>query len=333
MSSFASLVKIDAERAVSAIETCIQRETTGHSSEGVIIGLSGGLDSAVLTALTVRALGKEQVHVYHLYDRESRKLPRQRAKLVANWLGLALEVENIEPALKEKQIYQPLIMRLTSLSGSLNRLLATGYRCLCGETCFGTTLHKGKLASHGLGRFFYNHVSRHIDAAASARHIYRRELLEKVAKEKDCLLLGAANRSEFLTGWFVKGGIDDVPLSPLVGIYKTQVRQIAEYLAVPEEIRTQAPSPDMVKGVSDEYGLCVAYSTLDVILDGVERDLTDEQIAAAGIDRQQISRFRKIVELSAWKRGSGCPSLPVDGRFDGGFRICNKEISGASAVS
>ena len=327
MSSFNSLLAIDAKRAASAIETYIQRETNSHSSQGVIIGLSGGLDSAVLTALAVRALGKEQVDVYHLYDRDSAKLPRQRAELVASSLGLVLKLQNIEPAMRQKQIYKPLIMRLTSLSGLLNRLMATLYRYLCGETCFGSSLHKGRLANHGLGRFLYRHVTRHIDAACSARHIHRRELLEKVAKEKDWLLLGAANRSELLTGWFVKGGIDDVPFSPLIGLYKTQVRQIAEYLAVPQEIQIQPPSPDMIKGVSDECGLCVTYSTLDVILDGLERGMADEQIAAAGIDRKQISRFRRMVELSAWKRGSECLSLSVDGRFHGGFRIYHKRTS------
>ena len=333
MSSFDSLLAIDAKRAASAIETYIQRETNGRSSQGVIIGLSGGLDSAVLTALAARALGKKRVSVYHLYDRDTGKQPRQRAELAASSLGLVLKLQNIEPAMRQKQIYQPLIMRLTSLSGLLNRLMATGYRYLCGETCFGSSLHKGRLASHGLGRFFYHHVSRHIDAASSARHIHRRELLEKVAEEKDWLLLGAANRSELLTGWFVKGGIDNVPLSPLIGLYKTQVRQIAEYLAVPQEIQTQPPSADMVKGVTDECGLCVTYSTLDVILDGLERDLADEQIAAAGIDRKQISRFRRMVELSAWKRDSESLSLPVDGRFHGGFRIYSKGTSAASVVN
>jgi NAD+ synthase len=86
--------------------------------------------------------------------------------------------------------------------------------------------------------------------------------LESKARAQNWLLLGAANRSEWETGWFVKDGVDDLPYQPLMGLYKTQVRQLGRYLGVPGEIQQQVPSPDMMRGISDEYALGMSYSTI-----------------------------------------------------------------------
>ena len=83
MSALTALLEIDATRAVQAVETYIQRQVNTNSAQGVIIGLSGGLDSAVLAALAVRALGKKRADVYYLYERDSDRQSRQRAELVA----------------------------------------------------------------------------------------------------------------------------------------------------------------------------------------------------------------------------------------------------------
>jgi len=250
---------------------------------------------------------------------------RRRAKLVADWLDLELRRHDIAPIMRQRRIYTPLIMRISTLSGFLNRLLISVYRFFYDESPFTSTLHNGSFYGHKLRKFFYDHTVRHVEAAFNVRHIYRRQFLEKLAKDQNLLLLGAGNRSEYLVGWFVKDGIDDMPFSPLLGLYKTQVRQLADFLDLPSEIRSQAPSPDMVKGVTDEFAIDISYTTLDIILDGLERGLPDKQIIAAGASEKQISHVRKINQLSAWKRTSEHANQPVDGRVDGGFRILNSE--------
>ena len=329
MSSFTSLLTIDARSVTDSIEEYIQRVVDTSSARGVIIGLSGGLDSAVLAALAVRALHKERVHVCYLYERDSSKQSRRRAILMADWLDLELRLHDIAPIMRQRQIYTPLIMRISTLSGSVNRLLISVYRFFYGESPFTSTLHKGSFSGHKLKKFFYDHTARHAEAAFNVRHIYRRQFLEKLAKDHNLLLLGAGNRSEYLAGWFVKDGIDDMPFSPLLGLYKTQVRQLADFLGLPSEIRSQPPSPDMVKGVTDEFAIDISYTTLDIILDGLDRGLPDEQIVAAGASEKQISHVRKINQLSAWKRPSGRANQPVDGRVGGGFRgtpLCGNSI-------
>jgi NAD+ synthase len=317
-----SLLKIDEGRAAEGIEKYIRDLLDQHSARGILIGLSGGLDSAVLSTLAVRALGKGLVHVCYLYDRDSEKDSQHRARLVADRLGLELHLHNIDQAMQEKRIYAPLIVRLSGISGFLSRCLVNrSYRLIFAESPFVSTLRQSEFDGHRLKKLVYKSTLRHIEAGFNARHIYRREVLEKQAEDRGWLLLGAANRSECLIGWFVKGGIDDLPLSPLMGLYKTQVRQLAAYLGIPSEIRSRIPSPDMMKGLTDEFVLGINYSTIDVVLDGMDRGLSDEEMIACGIARKQISRVRELNRLSAWKRESKHAHPPVDGGTGGGIRV------------
>lgn len=297
-------LEIDLKEAVRRIKAYIQEQVNQHSAKGVLIGLSGGLDSAVLATLAVRALGKEKVHLAFLYDRDSKKESMRNARLVADWLGVELEVENIEPALRRKQIYAPLAMRLSVLSGFLNRLLYKAYGWIFGETPFISTLRQGKFDGDKLKKFIYDYALCPIEAGFNQRHIYRRQLLKEKAEAHNLILPGAANQSEYLTGWFVKAGIDDMPFSPLKDLYKTQIRELASYLALPPEIQNQLPSPDMMKGVDDEFALGISYSKLDIILAGIERGLSDEEIISAGITQKELSLVRKMNRLSEWKRSA-----------------------------
>jgi NAD+ synthase len=130
-----------------------------------------------------------------------------------------------------------------------------------------------------------------------------------------------------MTGWFVKGGIDDVAFQPLIGLYKTQVRQLSPYLGMPAEIQDPLPSPDMIKGIGDEAGIGIRYSRLDVILDALDRGLPDEEIVASGIGIRELSLVREMNRLSSWKRESEHAPPPVEGGLKGGLRIPSSEGS------
>lgn len=322
MPSASPLLRIDESRTAKAIEGYIRDLLHKRSARGVLIGLSGGLDSAVLSALAVRALGKDLVHVAYLFDRDSEPESERKARVVADWLDLDLEVQDIQPAMREKRVYAPLIMRISPLSGLVTRqLINNSYRLLFAESPFMSTLRQGKFDGHRLKKLVYNLTVRHIEAGFNARHIYRREMLEKRTQCQNRLLLGAANRSECLVGWFVKDGIDDLPFSPLMGLYKTQVRQLAAYLGIPSEVQNQVPSPDMMKGIGDEFAMGVTYSNIDIILDGMDRDLPDEEMIAFGVTREEIYLVREMNRLSIWKRESEHDDPPVDGGVHGGLRV------------
>lgn len=299
----ASALAIDPKRQAESIETHIRELLDNNSAQGVVIGLSGGVDSAVLATLAVRALGRERVCAYYLYDRDSSKESQDKAKLIANWLAIRLKYHNITPAMRKMKIYSPLIMKITTLSGCINRYLnARLHQLFYHESPFISTLRKGGSNSSKFKSFFYNRTVGFVEGAFNARQIYRRRFLQRSAEEKNRLVLGAANRSELMVGWFVKGGVDDLPFCPIIGLYKTQVKQLAEYLDLPSEIQNQTPSPDMVKGITDESAMGISYDILDFILFCMDRGMSDREIVSAGIISEDVRLVRMMNKLSAWKR-------------------------------
>jgi NAD+ synthase len=286
---------IDAKAECEKIEDYIRQFFNSSGAGGILIGLSGGVDSAVLAALAARAIGKDKVFAYYLYDRDSSKQSKANAELIAGQLGIKLESEDITEVMRQMKIYSPAAMKLVSLSGAVNSLLN---RIMPRGKWFIYTLQKDKYKNSLL----YQATVGAIETAFYARHVYRRQFLEKKAKQGNFLLIGAANRSELLTGWFVKGGIDDLSFSPLTALYKTQVFQLAEYLNIPQQICSQRPSPDMMKGITDEAGLGIRYDILDIILYGIDNGLSDEQIISEGISIKDLRLVKTLHRLSQWKR-------------------------------
>jgi len=81
---------INPKREVEEIERHIRELVDANSAKGIIIGLSGGIDSGVLAALAVRTIGRQCVRAYYLYDRDSSKQSQANANLIADWLGIEL---------------------------------------------------------------------------------------------------------------------------------------------------------------------------------------------------------------------------------------------------
>lgn len=313
---------IDAPATCKALEEHIRQLLAASDQRCVVFGLSGGIDSAVLATLAVRALGPERVHGYHLSDRDSDPESARKARLVADWLRIPLEHEDISPAMRERGIYAPFIMRISAFSNFLNRMIQHSYYALFRETPHKSTLRlgSGEAFANPLKRLVFNLTIRHIEVGFNARHVHRREIIEGIADQRNCLALGAANRSEGMVGWFVKDGIDDLPVQPMLGLYKTQVWQLAEHLGLPDAIRQQAPSPDMMKGITDEFAIGMHYRRLDEILDYLARDLTETEILSLGISRSELKHVREIHRLSAWKRESEHVPPPVDGSYGSAYR-------------
>ncbi len=323
MITASALLRIDEERAVKAVGEYLHHLCARHSARGVLAGLSGGVDSAVLVALATRSLGESFVHAMYLYDRDSERGQGSNAGQVAHWLGIELETESIEAGRREGGLYTSWGMRITRLSPFINRFMYRLYHLMAGETPFVSSLRAGEgevgnLRPRGSVLKF---VNRYAEELFYARHRYRREVLESKARAENWLLLGGANRSEWEVGWFVKDGVDDLPHQPLLGLYKTQVRQLARYLEVAGEIREQAPSPDMMRGISDEYALGMSYSTIDIGLDYLAGGVSRAVARAAGVTEEGLRRVREMKELSRWKRRRMSEPFPVDGGRSGGLRI------------
>jgi len=362
------LLRVDEERAIEAlvervraIRAAAEKRLPGRGAEGAtspaaerdrpsgspaaIMGLSGGLDSAVLATICVRALGPEQVRLVYLFDHTSSAEGRANARAVAARLGVPLEESSIEDAMRAAGVYESPVARLTSVSSGVNRLLYAVYPLFMGEPSFVGALRAGEAEARG-GRapsFVHRRFVAPAHAGFAARHIQRRVLLETEVARGGCFLVGAANRTEWLTGWFIRGGVDDLPDQPMIGLYKTQVRRLARALGVVESVRQATPSPDMMSGVTDEMGLGLSYGTIDLALDFLSGGVTKEQAVDAGVTAHDVAGVERLLRLSAWKREPGddlqrtprskplprpaspgdlrtMPLLPVDGGPRGGLR-------------
>ncbi|MFC1677484.1 NAD(+) synthase [Planctomycetota bacterium] len=314
------LLAIDTRRAAESITKYIKKIVTDESAKGVVIALNGSVDSAVLATLAIHALGKKAVEVYYLYDRHSPAKSMQKALLWAHRFSLNLKIFDIEPVMRRKLVYKPLIMKITAYSGLINRILAKAYTLVYHQSPFISTLQ----LQDSSGSDLYPAYIRHLASACNTTNIYRREFLQKLAKEHNMIVLGTTNRSDFFIGWFVKDGISDMPYSPLGRLYKTQIRQLAQFLKLPAAISDQNPSSDMIKGITDEFVIGISYDDLDIILDGLNRHLDDNQIIQQGQTIQQIKNVQMMNQLSKWKRRSKHHRPPVGGTIKAGLRLYSK---------
>jgi NAD+ synthase len=364
------LLRVDAERTIdaliervrsvqtAAVEAASEADSSGGAGGGsgsdsraeaavrssakptALMGLSGGLDSAVLATVVVRALGPQRLRLAYLYDHLAPAEGRANARAVAAKLGVPLEEVSIEADMRAAGVYDPPAVRLTSLSARLNRLLY-GLRPMLtrGEPYVAAVRAEDPDARPAAPPgFIIRSFSLPVSDSFAVRSIHRRRVLEAEADRGGCFLLGGANRTEWLTGWFRKDGIDDLPEQPLVGLYKTQVRQLARELGVPEQVRQAAPSPDTLNGVTDEMGLGLPYGTLDIALDFLSGGVMKEQAIAAGVRARDVRHVERLLRGSAWKRRRtdgaltgdvaptdvrqlrAMPPLPVDGGPRGGLR-------------
>jgi len=308
----ADLLALRAEQAIERIAEYIRDLRAQSETQWVVVGLSGGIDSALLAALAVRALGKDAVRSLYLPDRHSDRAYARSARAVADALGITLQTINIEPFLRNRGIYSSWFLRFASVSARLNRVVLQCQRRARGEK---SVLLPGRHADRKRAR-----AGRGGLAHLGERHKQRRVLLEQKAQSERSQLIGAGNRTESLIGFFLPGGADDLPIQPLTGLYKTQVRQLARYLALPERLLAQPPSPDLVRGITDELMIGLPYAKVDLALDHLEGGVTAEQLAAAGVSPDDVRQVGAMNSAALGKHTAEMEPPPVDGGPDGGYR-------------
>ena len=131
----------------------------------------------------------------------------------------------------------------------------------------------------------------------------RSALLFYYAELNNYLLVGCANKSEWMVGFFVKYGDSIADIMPLISFYKTQVFAMAGYLKLPDYIISKAPSPDLLPGVLDEDMIGVPYRKLDIILYGLEKKYSFSEITGiSSATYSEIKRVKEIVDKSEYLR-------------------------------
>ena len=307
-------MEIDAASVATRIEEFIRRELDAHKRDGAVIGVSGGIDSSLVGTLLVRALGPERVLALVLPERDSSPRSRADALREVERLGVAHREIDLTPVLEALGVYN--LLHLGVLPGRRTKegVVAWQHRRHTGEGG-ETPFRSGLVGTRGMGG-----DQRFVDRGLTYSRVkprLRMLTLYYVAEQENRLVVGTTNRSEYMTGFFVKSGDGATDIEPILPLYKTQVRQLAAYLGVPDVIVCKAPSPDLLPGIVDEAALGIDYETLDRVLDGLERGLDAAHVAVtrAASDaqvrdvRELVRRSQHLRELAPWPALEGPPDM------------------------
>jgi len=295
-------MKINPEKVALSLENFIREYTEKLEREGVILGLSGGIDSAVIAALCARSLGPEKTLALIMPEKDSKKEHTKDALNFARELGIKVKLTDITPYLEGLGVYKlfPLdkFLSLGKLKGALVKKAYHFYERKTGKLPFLESLSgfKDKEYSSYLakGNAYYR-----------AKHRLRMMLLYLYAELENRLVVGAANKSEYKIGFFVKHGCDDAnDIMPLLNLYKTQVRELAQYLNIPARIIEKPPSPDVMPGiVDDEEVIGISYEKMDLILLALEKGWKILDIVKIlGIEEGEVIYIKNLMQKSEHMR-------------------------------
>jgi len=254
------------------IEQFLREALVSERKHGYVIGVSGGLDSAVVLKLLVRAVGKENVLGLILPERDTEKKSTTLARSLLEQEKVPYKIISMTPLLRHLGVYKdmPLFLLPTrGLKESIVRRFYNDYTKKLNKPVFFAQCEEPPTQLP----YFYEGI-----AYYRIKHRVRMATLYYYAEKNNYLLVGCTNLSERLIGFYVKYGDDVCDVAPIAHLYKTEVRQLSEYLSVPEGIRNRPPSPDLIPGITDEYSLGVNYETLDQILAGLEEGKTAEDL-------------------------------------------------------
>lgn len=264
---------------------------------GVVVAVSGGIDSACVAALAVRALGPKRVFGLLLPERDSSSESTEYARKLCEQLGIDYEVFDIAPALEGAGCYERRDAAVRSVFPEFTP-----------DMPWKIVMHGDRLDSDALN-FFYV-VVRTPDGEEHRVRLTSKAYLEIVAatnfKQRTRKMMeyfhadrlvfaatGTPNRLEYDQGFFVKLGDGAADVKPIAGLYKTQVYALARHLGVIDEILDREPTTDTysMDQSQEDFYFSVHYSQLDLILWAKNHGIgVDEVAAVLDFTAEQIGR-------------------------------------------
>ncbi|MEM3622217.1 MAG: NAD+ synthase [Candidatus Bathyarchaeia archaeon] len=227
-----SVLNLDFQEVEVKIKRFIKDYVEKSKVKGIVLGLSGGIDSSTTAALSALAIGGNKVLGLILPEKETYETKDvKHAKLVAKKFGFKTKTIDITSTLE-------------AFYKSIPEFDPTDKVC------------KGNIK-------------------ARTRMIY----IYYFANRLSMLVCGSSDKSETMMGYFTKWGDVAADISPIMDLYKTQVRKLAQHIGIPKEILTKPPSPALWPGQLAETELGIKYETLDLILYGLEHFMETKEIA------------------------------------------------------
>jgi len=253
---------IDTTVARTVIAAFIRGQLRQAGFERAVLGLSGGIDSALVAFLVAEAIGADRLLCVLMPYRTSSPASRGDAEEVVRRLGCASELVDISP-------------------------MVDGF--------FGAAGTPGAAGPEGL------------EAAPLRRGNFMARMRMSVLYDRSVtwggLVVGTGNKTESLIGYTTLFGDSACAFNPIGDLYKSQVRQVAAAIGVPEAIIRKAPSADLWPGQTDETEAGFSYPELDRLLFWrIDKRRSVDEVVALGFDRSMVERVDRMVAGSEFKR-------------------------------
>jgi NAD+ synthase len=225
-------------------------------AKGIVLGLSGGVDSSVTAALCSQAIGGENVLALLMPEKETfKQQDLDDAKTIADMFHLKTE------------------------TADMTKVLDGFYKSI---PAFDQSdrLCKGNVKARTRMIFLYYY-----------------------ANQQNRIVAGTSDKSETYMGYFTKWGDAAADITPIIDLYKTQVRRLAMHLGIPKELALKPSTPSLWPNQTAEGELEIKYETLDLILYGLERFMKPEEIAEQlQIEQAIVDRVQTRILATEHKR-------------------------------
>ena len=237
---------------IKSIQSGIIQKCNNYSKNGVIFGLSGGIDSGVIAYLCAKSMKEKTLALIMPDSKISPKEETEDAIKIVDTLGINYKLIDI----------------------------------------------------NSIHREYYNVLEPNDLALGNLRARIRKNLLYYYANSKNLLVLGSSDKSEFNIGYFTKFGDGAADLLPIVSLYKTQIRQIAKELGLPNNIITKKSSPNLWPNHVAESEIGATYDEIDCILYCIiDKKLSvDETVNQTKIESETVEKIYQLYKKSEHKR-------------------------------
>jgi NAD+ synthase len=270
--------------------------------KGVVLGLSGGVDSSVVAALAVRAFGADKVLALLMPERDSSSDALTLGKLVADRFGIPTVIEDIGPTLEALGCYARQDEAIRVVFPEYGK----GWKC---KVTLPSILEQDRLnVSHltvrspdGQERTVRMPPAayRALVAATNFKQRVRKMLEYYHADRLAYAVAGTPNRLEYDQGFFVKQGDGAADVKPIAHLFKTQVYALAAHLGVPSDVTSRPPTTDTysLPQTQEEFYFAVDYKRMDVCLYAHDRGIAPAEVAnVLDLAPDQVERIYRDIE-------------------------------------